>query len=47
MKDTLDAYRWERKQDPASVHNTLEKLARENRLDHGAAFGEKYNGKVL
>ena len=46
MKDTLDAYRQKRKQDPNSVHNAIERLACENGLDRGATFGGKYNGKV-
>ena len=46
MKDKLDAYRRERKLDPKSVHNKIERLASSNGLDRGAAFGGKYNGKV-
>jgi len=45
-KEKLEAYRRERKIDPKSVHNDIERLATENGLDRGAAFGGKYNGKV-
>ena len=45
-KGKLDAYRRKRKLDPKIVHNKIERLASNNGLDCGAAFGGKYNGKV-
>ena len=45
LKDTLDVFRLERKQDPTSVHNQIKDYCKSKGLNCGKAFGGKFDGK--